>query len=328
MKKVLSLILVAVMVITFTACSGVGGSKAQPKTDINIYVITGPTGIGSVNMMEAAANGEGSENYKFTAVSAPDEVVSKISNGEADIAAVSTNLAAKLYQKTSGQIKVLAVNTLGVLYVLTNTGSPVSSVSDLKNRKIYTTGKGANPEYIIDYILKGNGLDPEKDVDLNFKAEGTELVTVWANEPDAVIIAPQPVASSIGAKFTDSKIALDLTEEWNKVSGDSALMMGCIIVRNEFLNNNPTAVENFLKDYEASVKKANEDTDTTAALCEKYGIVAKAAIAKKAIPYCNICFVSGTEMKTGLTGYLNVLLSADPSSVGGKLPDDGFWYEK
>ena len=327
--KIVSVMLVLVLALSFGACSqkGEDNTKAE-KTDMNVYVLTGPTGIGAVNMWSASENGEGLENYKFNAVAAPDEVVAKISNGEADIAAIATNLAAKLYKKTDGGIKIIAVNTLGVLNVLDNTGADIKTLSDLKGRKIVTTGQGANPEYIVRYLLRENGLEEGKDFTIEFKAEGTELVSVWATEPDAVIIAPQPVATSVTMKYEGSRIVLDLTNEWRAVNPDSELMMGCVVVRKAFLEEHPSAVENFMKDYEASVKAANEKVADTAALCEKYGIVPKSAIAAKAIPYCNICYVTGETMKTSLTGYFEVLLDADRTSIGGSLPDDGFWYIK
>ncbi len=331
MKKILSLVLAVLMVFSFAACSADNKDETvapKEKVNVNAFVLSGPTGIGAVNMMEDAKNGIGLENYNFNVVAAPDEIVAKISNGEADIAAVATNLAAKLYKVTDGGIKILAVNTLGVLNVLNYKGEAVSSLADLKGRTIYTTGQGANPEYIIDYILSENGINPDSDVKIEYKAEGTDLVPVWETDPEAVIIAPQPVATSIKIKYEGSTIALDLTDEWKKVSPDSQLMMGCIVVRKEFLNANPEAVEAFLTDYEASVKKAADDVETTAALCEKYGIVAKAPIAKAAIPNCNLCFITGDEMKTQLSGYLEVLLKADPKSIGGAVPDDDFWYEK
>ena len=327
-KQILSIMLIFLLTFSFAACAG-GEHDTPPaeKVDVNVFVLTGPTGVGAVSMMQQAENGNGLENYHITAVSAPTEIVSKISNGEADIAAISTNLAAKLYQVTDGEVQILAVNTLGVLYVLTNAGPEVESLADLAGKTVYTTGKGANPEYIINYLLEKNGLDPEKDLTIEYKADGNELTAVWAQDPTAVIIAPQPAATAITLRYEGSSAALDLTEEWEKVSPDSALMMGCIIARKAFINENPDTISHFLTDYEASVRQTEIDPDQTAALCETYGIVAKAEIAKKALPACNICFITGEEMKSGLTGYLEVLLSQDPQSVGGKLPDEGFWYE-
>ncbi|MBE6805627.1 MAG: ABC transporter substrate-binding protein [Ruminococcaceae bacterium] len=330
MKKIISLLLALAMVLVFAGCGAKEPTKtpdADKTVKANVFMISGPTGIGAVNLMSADEAGTAKGDYEFTVVANPTEIVAKISNKEADIAAVATNMASTIYNKTNGGVTVLAVNTLGVLNVLTN-GTEINTLADLKGKKVYTTGQGANPEYVIDYLLEKNGVNPDTDVDLQFKAEGTELVSVWATDPTAVIIAPQPVASSVLAKYKGSKLAIDLTDEWDKVGENSALMMGCVIVRNEFLNANKATVDLFLEEYEASIKKATEDLDGTAALCEKYGIVAKAAVAKKAIPASNICFVTGNEMKTKLSGYLAVLFAADKKAVGGKLPADDFYYEK
>ena len=350
MKKPLSMLLVLMLLLTLTACGGADGTEtpAGPaqsetqqtapvpvetapeapveKTDINVFVLTGPTGIGAVNLWNKAEQGEGLENYHFTAVAAPTEVVAKISSGEADIAAVSTNLASTLYHKTDGGVVILAVNTLGVLNVLDNTGAEIGSMADLRGRRIVTTGQGANPEYIINYLLRENGLDPKTDVSIEFKADGSELATVWATDPEAAIIAPQPVATAIKGKYEGSTLALSLTDEWAKASPDSELMMGCMIVRRAFLEEHPETVANFLTDYEASVGAANADPAATGALCEQYGIVAQAKMAQAAIPNCNLCYITGDALRDGLTGYLQVLLDADPTSVGGALPGDDFWY--
>ncbi len=328
MKKLIALILSAFLLLSLTACGKEQTPEAPAeKETVNVFMISGPTGIGAVNLMKAAKENTAADNYNFTVVAEPTEIVTKISNGEADIAAVATNLASNIYNKTNGGVTVLAVNTLGVLNVITNGDTAVNSIADLKGKTVYTTGKGANPEYVINYLLEKNGLTPS-DLTLEFIVDGKDLVPVFAQNPNAVIIAPQPVASSITAKYNTSKIALDLTDEWEKVGEGSALMMGCVIVRNEFLAAHPDAVTRFMGEYEASVKAVSENIDATAALCEEYGIVAAAAIAKKAIPNCNICFITGQEMQTKLSGYLNVLFTANPKSVGGKLPEANFYYNK
>ena len=331
MKKILSLLLVLVLMFTFCACSAskddVSSAPVTPEfAKANVYVLSGPTGIGAANLKSLADSKKTAGDYNVTVVAQPDEIVSKISNGEADIAAIATNLAAKLYNKTKGGISILAVNTLGVLNVVTPKGVEIKSLADLKGKKVYATGQGSNPEYIINYLLEKNNIDKTKDLTLEYKAEGTELLTVWATDPEAVIIAPQPVATTLTVKHAESKIAIDLTNEWEKIGDGSALMMGCVVVRNEYLKENKATVEKFLEEYKASIDTANSDIDGTAALCETYGIVAKAAIAKKAIPNCNLCFIKGEEMKTKLSGYLTVLYNADKTAVGGKLPADEFYY--
>ncbi len=334
MKKTLSILLAVALLLSFAACTAKPvedqsttepTTQAAVKVDMNIFTISGPTGIGMANMM-ALSEEEALENYNFTVVTTPQEVVSKISTGEADIAAVPTNLASTLYKKTEKGIKILAVNTLGVLNVLNYKGDEIKTLADLKGRTVYTTGKGSNPEYIINYLLKANEIDPENDVKIEYKEEGSELVPVWNTDETAVIIAPQPVATSIKLNYEGSEIAIDLNDEWEKISSDSQLMMGCVIVRDAFLKENPDAVASFLEDYKRSVDAATADVEKTAQLCEEKGIVPKAPLAKAAIPNCNLCFITGEEMKTNLTGYLKVLFEADPTSIGGELPDDGFWY--
>ena len=331
-KSIISLLLALTMALSLTACGTQADTEPQQPDDtpapaeVNLYVLSGPTGIGAMNLWAAADAGETQNTYHITMPGANDEVVAAISNGDADIAAVATNLAATLYNKTSGGVTVLAVNTLGVLSLLGN-GQEIASIADLAGKTIYAPGQGANPEYILRYVLTGNGLDPDKNVTIQFVGEGSELLTVWQTDPEAIIMAPQPVATSILMQNENAVTLFNMTDEWDKVSGgDSTLMMGCVIVRNEFLQENPGAVELFLQEYAASIEKAQSDVEGTAALCEQYGLIPKAALAKAAIPSCGLTFVTGAEMKSALSGYLQVMFDADPKSVGGAMPGDDFYY--
>lgn len=331
-KSIISLLLALTMALSLTACGTQADTEPQQPDDtpapaeVNLYVLSGPTGIGAMNLWAAADAGETQNTYYITMPGANDEVVAAISNGDADIAAVATNLAATLYNKTSGGVTVLAVNTLGVLSLL-GSGQEIASIADLAGKTIYAPGQGANPEYILRYVLNGNGLDPDKDVTIRFVGEGSELLTVWQTDPEAVIMAPQPVATSILMQNENARTLFNMTDEWGRVSGgDSTLMMGCVIVRNEFLQENPGAVALFLQEYAASIEKAQSDVEGTAALCEQYGLIPKAALAQKAIPSCGLTFVTGAEMKSALSGYLQVMFDADPKSVGGAMPGDDFYY--
>ena len=331
-KSLVSLLLALTLALSLNACGTQANTEPEQPDDtpapaeVNLYVLSGPTGIGAMNLWAAADAGETQNTYHITMPGANDEVVAAISNGDADIAAVATNLAATLYNKTSGGVTVLAVNTLGVLSLLGN-GQEVATVADLAGKTIYAPGQGANPEYILRYVLTGNGLDPDKDVTIQFVGEGSELLTVWQTDPEAVIMAPQPVATSILMQNENAVTLFNMTDEWDKVSGgDSTLMMGCVIVRNEFLQENPGAVALFLQEYAASIEKAQSDVEGTAALCEQYGLIPKAALAKAAIPSCGLTFVTGAEMKSALSGYLQVMFDADLKSVGGAMPGDDFYY--
>ena len=332
MKKLISILLTLLLVLSFAGC-GANNTDSTPSTPsspekldtkVNIYGIAGPTGVGLANLMEKAEKGEGNLKYNIALAANNDEIVAKIKNGEADIAAVATNLASTLYNATNGGVQVLAINTLGVLNVVTK-GYEVDSIDDLKGLTIYSTGQGANPEYIINDILKNNNLEVGKDVKVEFVAQPQELVVKMKTNEKAVVVAPQPVATNITNNVEGAKIVIDLNDEWDKYH-DEALTMGAIIVRKEFAEKNPDAIKIFLKEYKESIEKTNSDIDGTAALCEKYKIIAPAAVAKKAIPHCNVVYQDSTVMKTNLSAYLNFLFGLNPKSVGGKLPAEDFYF--
>ncbi len=328
MKKVLSLALVLLLVVTMAAgCAKKPADEPAAKTVVNVGMIKGPTGIGAVHLMAADEAGTTTNDYNFTVGSAPDEIGTKLfsASGGLDIAAVPTNMAAALYQKSNGNVQLLAVNTLGVLYLLEN-GNTVNSIADLKGKTVYSTGQGANPEYILRYVLTKNGLDPDKDVNIVFEAQNEALNTKMISGQAAIAMVPEPNVSAITAQNKDVRVALSMNTEWEAVADEgSKLMMGCVAVRKDFLQNNKAAVDAFLNEYKASIEKT-ADVEATATLCEQYGIIPKAAIAKKAIPNCQLTFVAGADMKQQIAGYYQVLFNANPKAVGGKLPDDAFYY--
>lgn len=346
-KKVCNL-LVAILVITFsmTLLVACGNKKDESKNDskesvnsetdvsveneekfepesYNIAMLKGPTAIGFVKAWDDSDNGNTENEYKVTAYGTADEITAGIVKGDIDIAAVPCNLASVLYNKTEGKISVAAINTLGVLYMVSDDDS-ISSVADLKGKTIYTTGQGTTPEYTLNYILKENGLTPGEDVTIEYKSEATEVSAMLSKTSGAIAMLPQPYVTSVLMQNENMSIVLDMTEEWNKVSDGNDLVTGVVIVRNEVVENNPKAFEEFMKDYESSTLYATENIEETANLVEAHDIF-KAAVATKAIPYCNIKFIKGEEMKSAIENYLNVLFEANPQSVGGKLPADEFY---
>ncbi len=274
--------------------------------------------------MEANDNGETTNNYNFTVSSVNDDVVAGLTSGEYDIAAVATNVAANLYNKTSGGVQICALNTYGVLYILEN-GESISSVEDLKGKTIYATGQGANPEYVLDYILEQNGLTPDEDVTIEFLDSET-LTTQMASGEIEICMLPVPAVTSVLMQNSDVRIALDMTEEWNSVTDEGELTMGCVVVRTEFAEENPDAVAAFLQEYEQSIENVQNDPEHAAELCETYGIVAKSAVALKAIPDCNLCFISGEDIRNTIEPYYNVLYTANADSIGGAIPDEDFYF--
>ena len=328
--KILSLILAVLMLaISLTACKpDTNDEQGSNASDITVRVagMTGPTGIGLVNLKSDSENGKSLQKYQVSFYKEASEIVPLLVKGELDIAAVPANLAAIQYSKNNGFIQVIAINNLGVLSVLEK-GDTVKSVSDLKGKVIYApaSGKGAVPEYALNYILTQNGLDPTKDVTVEWKTEVTEIIASLKKTDSGIALLPQPAATNALNNVEDLREALNLNDEWNALSTDSKLVTGVIVVRTDCAKENPEVVARFLAEYERSARFANNNLEDTAKLVAEYGIAAE-AIALKAIPKCNITFIKGNEMKSVLSAYLKTLYDANPASVGGSLPADGFYY--
>ncbi len=345
-KKVTALVMAALMFAsvmtgctssTNSASSEAGASSAasaaasstasQEKTTIKVAALKGPTGLGMLKLMSDNDAKTAANNYQFSIVSAPDEIISKISSGEIDVAAAPTNLAATLFNKTSGKVQLAALNTLGVLSIVTN-GETISSIKDLKGKTIVTSGQGAIPEYALNYILKQNGLEVGKDVKVEYKAEHAEVATLVISGKAKIAMLPEPFVTQVTTKSKTSKVALDITKEWDTVvNSKSVLTMGCLIVRKDFAEKNKDAFNKFLDEYKASADYTNADAEAAAALSEKYDIM-PAAVAKKAIPNCHIVYIDGADMKSKTADFLDVLFKANPKSVGGKMPGEDFYYSK
>ncbi len=297
--------------------------EAAEKTVFNIASLKGPTTMGMVKLMKDSEAGLTANEYNVTIHGTADEIVTGIVGGTIDTANVPANLSSVLYKKTEGAVSVAAVNTLGVLYVV-ETGESIQSIADLKGKTIYSTGKGTTPEYVLNYLLAQNGIDPAKDVTVEYKSEATEVAAMLADAEDAVAVLPQPFVTVAMTKNDKIRICLDMTEEWNKVA-ENKLITGVVIGRNDFIEANKEAFDVFLDEYKASTEYVNANVDEAAAWIGEYDIVAE-GVAKKALPYCNITFLRGGDMKSAVEGYLNVLFGQDPASVGGALPDEDFYY--
>lgn len=318
MKKILALALALCMALSLV-------TLASAEDTTSVYALMGPTGIGMVSLMEDHA-----DEYAFTLVGAPDAVVSAIASGDADIAAVPTNLAATLYNKTKGNVQLLALNTLGVLSIL-EMGDTIQSVEDLAGKTLYATGQGSTPEYVLNYILAANGLTDS--VTVEYKSEHAELATLAAAGDVDLVLLPEPHVTSVLSQNAQYRIALDVTalfEEAAAKNGEenTTMSMGCVIVRKDFAQANPEKVAAFMEAYAQSIEFVNSDVEAASQLVEKHGIMPKAAVAAKAIPNCHIVYIDGEEMKTQIEPFFQMLFAANPASVGGALPAEDFYYSK
>ncbi len=322
MKKMIAFILMAAMMVSITAAFA-----EDEQVTLRLGGLKGATSIGMVKLLSDAEKGETKVKYDFTMAAAADELAPLMIQGKMDVLAVPANLASVLYNKTEGKVQFAAVNTLGVVYVVEKGGETVQTVSDLKGKTIYATGKGTTPEYALRYLLSMHGLDMDKDVTMEWKSEPTETVAAMKMQENAVAMIPQPFVTVAQGQVENLRVALNLTKEWEALDNGSMFITAGLIVRKEFAEKNPDVFTAFLEEYKASTEYVNQNPAEAAQLVEKYGIV-KAAVAEKAIPHCNITYIDGEEMKTSLSGYLQVLFDMNPASVGGTLPGEDFYYAK
>lgn len=303
-------------------------TPAPTKEPLRIGSLKGPTSMGLVSLMDASSKDESQGNYEFTMVTAADELTAKMVSGDLDIALVPANMASILYNKTNHQVQVIDINTLGVLYVV-SADTSIQSVADLKGKTVYLTGKGTSPDFVLQYLLSANGLTTD-DVTLEYKSEATEVAALLKSQPDAIGLLPQPFVTVAMAQNESLQMVLDLTKEWEALEGEDggSLVTGVTICRSDLLAQPEAAsgVQLFMEEHAASAAFANEHPEEAAQLVADAGIIEKAPVAQKALPYCSITYQDGETMKAMLNGYLNVLFEQDPSSVGGALPEDDFYY--
>ena len=313
LKRLFTLCLALSLLFVFAA-----GAQAQ----YSIAALKGPTAMGLAKMMR---DHENDDAYAFTIAASADAVTPALLKGEIDMACIPANLAAVLYNKTEGANEVLAVNTLGVLYIVEN-GDALQSIDDLRGQTIVAAGKGSTPEYALRYLLRENGIDPDRDINIDWKSEHAECVAALAAGQATIALLPQPFVTAAQSKIEGLRMAIDLNEVWNALDNGSALITGVIVARRQAVEENPEAVRAFLREYAESVAWTNENAADAAAIIGEYGIV-DAPIAERALPHCNIVCITGAELTEKLRGYLQVLYNADPAAIGGAMPDDDFYFE-
>lgn len=296
---------------------GVSEEVAAEADALRIGSLKGPTSVGLASMMTQ-------DQGVFTVAASADEIAPKLVQGELDIALVPANLAATLYQKTNGGIRVLDVNTLGVLYAVS--AADVDDVEDLRGRTVYMTGKGTVPEYTVRAVLDASGVSPD-EVDIQFRSEPAEVAALIAQDPEAVGILPQPYATAATLKNEALRQRIDLTVAWEEATGGDrgSLITGVTIAKADTVEAKREAIDEFIARHEASATVAQDDPDAIASEVVELGIIDNEQIAKAAIPKCNVVCLTGSEMEAALAGYLDVLYQLDPTAVGGALPGAEFY---
>ena len=339
--RILSLALTAIMLFSVTACTqeqatttvtdattnAQADATPDSELEIKIYALNGTTALGMAQMIDSVNNDTAKMNYDISLHASADAITGAILTGECAIAALPTNVAVKLFNKSQGKLQLLALNTLGVLYLLQN-GEDISSLQDLRGKTIYVPGAGSNPEYITAALLQSAGLKIGTDVEINstdYPSPDALQGAITANKVSLAVL-PEPKVTVTTMNNENVKVALDLTEEWEKVNGENTLVQGCLVVNTEFAEQHPAEIKKFLEDYKASVEFIKEGSDEAIEMIVNATILPKAAIAKKALPNCNICFISGDDMKPVMNTFCEKIFNYDKTSIGNALPTDSFYY--
>lgn len=326
--KLMAVVMAAIMMFTLCACSGGETPTDTPaeKTKVKIATLSGPTGMGMAKMMSNPSTDLA--DYEFTVEGDPQTLAAAMINQQYDICALPVNVASTLYNKTSGKVKIAAVNTLGNIYVVSSDKN-IKELSDLKGKKIVSAGQGATPEYVFKYILRVLSIEDEVTKNLEYKAEHDEVSTLLVSGQETIGILPEPAATAAIAKNPNLTRVIDLNAEWDEVhNNEYPLTQGCIVVSSDFAETNKEVLDEFLANYKASIDFTNTNTEEAATLIEQHKIFKSAKIASKSIPLARICYMDGAEMKKSVHNVLNVLWHANSKSVGGALPDDNFYYAK
>ena len=318
--KIIASLLSLIMLLSFTACS----KKADTELEIKIYALNGTTALGMAQLIDTTHNDTAEMNYNVSLHTSADAITGAIITGECDIAALPTNVAVKLFNKSEGKLQLLALNTLGVLYLLQN-GESVTSMSDLEGKTVYVPGAGANPEYITAALIESAGIENVTIDATTYNSPDALQAAITANQISLAVL-PEPKVTATTLNNSAVKVALNLTDEWEKINGENTLVQGCLVVNTAFAKEHPVEVSRFLEDYKTSVDFISEGSDEAIEMIVNAGILPKAAMAKKALPNCNICFIAGNDMKSIMDTFCEKIFNYDKTSIGGALPTDSFYY--
>ncbi|PAB60678.1 ABC transporter substrate-binding protein [Anaeromicrobium sediminis] len=329
MKKLFSTIFIALaLMILFVGCGSKEVDKEEVKVEpVNIHVIA-PNGTPTLSMVklfeENPSMGDG-VTVTYESIAATDVLASKLTQQEADIAIVPTNLAANMYNKEV-PYKLAGSSVWGILYLVST--EEVNGWEDLKGKEISMIGRGLTPDATFRYLLTKNNVEPDKDVSLKYFSGGSELAASFISGKGEYALIPEPLLTKVLMKRKDAKVVLDMQREWSTATGLESYPQASIIVSDDLINNHPEVVDKFLNAYEEGIKWANDNPLEAGKYYENLGIGLKAPLINKAMAGCNIRYVGATDAKESLEAYLNVLFEFNPKLLGGKLPDEGLYLER
>ena len=331
MKKLICMILALALLVSLCACGKRGNGEASetqtPEADVTVKVmaLNGPTGFGMAGLMHNSASGSAGQAYEFSVETDASNIAAALISGSVDIAALPTNAASVVYNKTGGAVQALALNTRGVLYLLSDGSRKIVDFTSMAGEIVYAPAQ--NPSFILEALCRAYGLTPGEDLTIdNSIAQPADLRTAIAAGEIHLAVLPEPMVTTALAENENLRVDMDLTEQWDMVQPQGSLVQGCVAVRKEFAEKHPGQVRTFLEEYQASVALCSDDAAAAAGYIAEAGILPNAELAQAALPNCNLCFVTGADMKTQLSRYLELIGQVNAQSIGGQLPGDDFYY--
>ena len=331
MRKLICILLALALLVSLCACGKkneieVETVQAEPDVTVRVMALNGPTGFGMAGLMHNAAAGSAKQTYDFSVETDASNIAAALISGSVDIAALPTNAAAVVYNKTGGAVQALALNTRGVLYLLSDGNRKIVDFSSLAGETIYAPAQ--NPSFIVEALCRAYGMTPDQDVFIdNTFAQPADLRTALASGQIQLAVLPEPMVTTALSENENLRVEMDLTEQWDMVQPQGSLVQGCVAVRKEFAEQHPAQVKTFLEEYQASIALCSDDAAAAAGYIAEAGILAKAELAQAAMPNCNLCFVTGADMKTQLSSYLEIIGKVNAQSIGGQMPGDDFYYQ-
>ena len=321
LKKLTAILLV--LLLTFGMMAGCSEKVPTTVTEVlNVGALNGPTGMGMVQLMDMT------DKYNVSTYQAPTDVTAKIIKGELDVAAVPSNLASVLYNKTEGEVVAVSPITLGVLYILGN-DEDIDSVAELKGKTIVASGQGGTPEYVLQKVLENAGLTIYEDVQVQWLANHSEVNTKLLTQEDTIAMIPEPfVSTALSAGNDDVEMIFDMNKLWKDATGQE-LPMGVLVATKSFVTERENDHKVLLNDLQASVDFVNESPEEAAKLIVEKGFIGKEPIVKAAIPNCNIVLYTGDDAESGkaiMKTFNQTLFEMNKASIGGALPGDELYY--
>jgi len=318
-KNLLVLLFAAITVVFLVSCS----AETRPE-QIKVVTPAGATAISIVKPMKDTQE-IGGTKVLYEVVPSTDLIVARLTAKEADFAIVPVNLAAQLYRKQM-PYSLTSVVTWGNLFIVSS--EELEGWDAMKGQDIYLMGKGLVPDIVFRTLLKENGLDPDKDVNLIYLSGATELAPNFISGKSRISMLPEPSLTTVKMKKSDTHVYLDLQEEWKKAFGtDAGYPQAGILVKNDLIKCNPGLVKQYLGILEEGMNWLNENPKDAGAYAEELNLDLPAAVVEKSIPGNNIQHKYISDVKDQLNDFYRVLFDFSPETVGGELPDNGLYYE-